>query len=183
MYKPTSVDTLNKLGRVRLSPHFFMREMLYSEVANFHGMPNIPDNPDLAIAAGEELCNRLLEPLHATFGHVSVRSAYRSYEVNKFCCVQQKKVTTARVTTPRAIPGTDSKAICSWGPRRVSSFPGSWSILKPTRTGLGPPWHGGYMTTAIDCLILNCAFFPSTPLLTFVGADGWRLGSPSLSIR
>ena len=91
MHKPTSVDTLNKLGRERLSPHFFMREMLYSEVANFDGMPNIPDNPDLAILAGKELCNRLLEPLYASFGHVSIRSAYRSYEVNRFCCEQQKK--------------------------------------------------------------------------------------------
>ena len=27
----------------------------------------------------------LLEPLHATFGHVTVRSAYRSTELNRFC--------------------------------------------------------------------------------------------------
>lgn len=68
-----------------------MREMLYSEVAHIHDMHNIPDDPDLAIAAGHALCELLLEPLYATFGHVSVRSAYRSYEVNKFCCEQQKK--------------------------------------------------------------------------------------------
>ena len=83
MRKPTSVETLNKLGRVQLSPHFFMRDMLYSEIANFHGIQNIPDNPDLAIKAGKKLCNELLEPLRATFGHVSIRSAYRSHEVNK----------------------------------------------------------------------------------------------------
>ena len=83
MRKPTSVETLNKLGRVQLSPHFFMRDMLYSEIANFHGIQNIPDNPDLAIKAGKRLCNELLEPLRATFGHVSIRSAYRSHEVNK----------------------------------------------------------------------------------------------------
>ena len=83
MNKPTSVDTLNKLGRVQLSPNFFMRDMLYSEIANFHGIPNIPDNPDLAIEAGRRLCNELLEPLRATFGHVSIRSAYRSRELNK----------------------------------------------------------------------------------------------------
>ena len=78
MHKPTSVAVLTNLGRQRLSPHFFMREMLYSEVANFHRIPNMPDKPDLAIAAGMKLCKELLEPLHATFGHVSIRSAYRS---------------------------------------------------------------------------------------------------------
>ena len=61
-----------------------MREMLYSEIANFHGIPNIPDDPDLAIAAGTRLCEELLEPLHATFGHVSIRSAFRSVEVNTY---------------------------------------------------------------------------------------------------
>ena len=83
MKKPTSVDTLTKLGRVRLSQNFFMRDMLYSEVANHYGLSNIPDDPDLAITVGRKLCNELLEPLHATFGHVSIRSAYRSADVNK----------------------------------------------------------------------------------------------------
>ena len=82
MRKPASMKALEKLGRVRLSEHFFMREMLYSEIANFHGIPNIPDDPDLAIAAGTRLCEELLEPLHAIFGHVSIRSAFRSVEVN-----------------------------------------------------------------------------------------------------
>ena len=84
MRKPTSVKSLEELGRVRLSRSFFMRDMLYSEIANFHGMPNIPDNPDLAIKAGERLCQDLLEPLQDKFGRVSVRSAYRSPSVNKF---------------------------------------------------------------------------------------------------
>ena len=84
MRKPTSMKALEKLGRVRLSEHFFMREMLYSEIANFHGIPNIPDDPDLAVAAGTRLCQELLEPLHAAFGHVSIRSAFRSVEVNTY---------------------------------------------------------------------------------------------------
>ena len=84
MQKPASMKALETLGRVRLSEHFFMREMLYSEIANFHGITNMPDDPDLAIAAGTRLCEELLEPLHATFGHVSVRSAFRSVRVNQF---------------------------------------------------------------------------------------------------
>ena len=84
MRKPASMKALEQLGRVRLSTNFFMRDMLYSEIANFHGIPNIPDNPDLAIAAGTRLCEELLEPLHATFGQVSIRSAYRSVAVNDY---------------------------------------------------------------------------------------------------
>ena len=65
--------------------------MLYSGVARFHGRQNIPDNPDLAIAAGPGVCEQILEPLHAATGHVSMRSAYRSHEVNRFCNEQQTK--------------------------------------------------------------------------------------------
>lgn len=74
--------SLERLGRERLSPSFFMRDFLYSEIANFYGIPNIPENPDLAIEVGKRLCGELLEPLNATFGRVAIRSAYRSPTVN-----------------------------------------------------------------------------------------------------
>jgi hypothetical protein len=83
MRKPGSVKGLEDLGRVRLSKNFFMRDFLYSEIANFYGIPNIPENPDLAIASGTQLCEQLLEPLQATFGRISIRSAYRSPQVNQ----------------------------------------------------------------------------------------------------
>jgi hypothetical protein len=73
---------LEELGRVRLSNSFFMRDFLYSEIANFYGVPNIPENPDLAIEVGKRLCEELLEPLNATFGRIAIRSAYRSPTVN-----------------------------------------------------------------------------------------------------
>ncbi len=85
-----SMAQLDKLGRVRLSQNFWMREFLYSEVANLHGIPNIPDDPDLAVEAGSRLCQELLEPLHRTFGKVLIRSAYRSCAVNGFCNEQQR---------------------------------------------------------------------------------------------
>jgi hypothetical protein len=75
---------LEELGRARLSPSFFLRDFLMSEIAVIHGIANIPDDPDLAIAAGSALCRNLLEPLKATFGHVAIRSAYRSSAVNGF---------------------------------------------------------------------------------------------------
>jgi len=84
MRKPASMRGLEDLGRVRLSPSFFLRDFLMSEIAVIHGIPNIPDDPDLAIAAGRALCRELLEPLKATFGHVAIRSAFRSSAVNAF---------------------------------------------------------------------------------------------------
>ena len=54
--------SLETLGRVRLSRHFFMRELLYSEIGNFHALQNIPDHPDLAITRGRVLCETLLDP-------------------------------------------------------------------------------------------------------------------------
>jgi len=83
MRKPGSVEGLENLGRVRLSENFFMRDFLYSEIANFYGMQNIPDNPDRAVEAGRLLCENLIEPLQARFGKVSIRSGYRSPPVNR----------------------------------------------------------------------------------------------------
>jgi hypothetical protein len=82
--KPGSVRGLEALGRVRLSRSFFLRDFLYSEIANLHRIPNVPDDPDLAIAAGRRLCEELLEPLVSAFGRLAIRSAYRSPAVNQF---------------------------------------------------------------------------------------------------
>ena len=84
MRKAQSVKALETFGRIRLSESFFMRDFLYSEIAAINGFQNLPDDPDLAIAAGRILCETLLEPLQARFGRISVRSAYRSPEVNHF---------------------------------------------------------------------------------------------------
>lgn len=81
--KKLSYDGLDRLGRERLSKSFFMRDFLYSEIANFYGVPNVPDYPELALAAGRRLSEELLEPLQARFGRISIRSAYRSFEVNR----------------------------------------------------------------------------------------------------
>ena len=59
-----------------------MRDFLHSEIANFYAVPNIPEDPDLAIAAGRRLCEELLEPLQTAFGRLAIRSAYRAPAVN-----------------------------------------------------------------------------------------------------
>lgn len=81
--KPQSVKTLEELGRVQLSRSFFMREFLYSEISQIEGIANIPDDPDLAIVSGKNLCENVLEPIQSALGRINIRSAYRSCAVNK----------------------------------------------------------------------------------------------------
>lgn len=82
MKMPATVDQLTELGRERLSKNFYMREFLYSEISQIHGIPNIPEKPDLALAAGRQLCENVLEPIQERLGRIAIRSAYRSPAVN-----------------------------------------------------------------------------------------------------
>ena len=45
----------------------------------------MPDDAELAIKAGKAVCRNLLEPLRRVFGHITIRSAFRSANVNGFC--------------------------------------------------------------------------------------------------
>jgi len=84
MRRPASMRGLETLGRVRLSRHFYLRDFLMSEISAFHGIPNIPDDPDLVIRRGRHLCEELLDPLEETFGRIAVRSGYRSAALNTY---------------------------------------------------------------------------------------------------
>ncbi|MGJ8625689.1 MAG: hypothetical protein ACSHXB_01910 [Sulfitobacter sp.] len=76
--------SLETFGRVRLSQYFYMRDFMYSEISGFHGRPNVPENPDLAISNGRAFCEALMDPLEETFGRVAVRSGYRSPDLNRY---------------------------------------------------------------------------------------------------
>lgn len=69
-----SFASLESFGRERLSPNFFMRDFLHSEIAAWHQLRNVPDFPERAITSGRQLCTTLLEPLQAVFGRIHVRS-------------------------------------------------------------------------------------------------------------
>ena len=79
---PQTVNALEDVGCIRLSKSFFMRDFLYSEISQIEGVQNIPDDPALAVLAGESLCKHVLEPLQEKLGRISIRSAYRSCAVN-----------------------------------------------------------------------------------------------------
>lgn len=82
MKSPKTVKSLEDLGRIRLSDSFFMRDFLYSEISQIEGIPNIPEYPDVAIEAGSNLCQNILEPIQNKLGRISIRSGYRSTLVN-----------------------------------------------------------------------------------------------------
>lgn len=81
---PQTMWSLEELGRVRLSRHFYFRDFLYSEISAMHGIPNLPVNPPIALRHGAELCQRLLDPLTETFGRIAVRSGYRAPTLNAY---------------------------------------------------------------------------------------------------
>lgn len=81
-FDPKSYAGLDKLGRIPLSKNFHMREFLYSEVAIFNGLINVPEDIETAVRAGSQLCELLLEPLQDAFGRIHIRSGYRSRSVN-----------------------------------------------------------------------------------------------------
>jgi hypothetical protein len=82
MRRPTTVKALEEFGRVRLSDSFFMRDFLYSEISQIEAIANIPEYPEIAIEAGSQLCQKILEPIQKALGRVSIRSGYRSTAVN-----------------------------------------------------------------------------------------------------
>lgn len=80
--RPWTVARLEDFGRTQLSKSFFMRDFLYSEISQVEGIPNLPDDPELAIEAGKRLCQEVLEPIQERFGRIAIRSAFRSTAVN-----------------------------------------------------------------------------------------------------
>lgn len=160
MNKPSSVQALEELGRVRLSKHFFMRDFLYSEISQIEGIPNIPDYPDRAIEAGRGLCEQLLEPLQERFGRIVIRSAYRAPAVNAkgaennnqySCAANEKKTTRSTYGIIRTLKGIWARLPASWCRH---CCPG----MRSARTGRR--WPGGFTTTC------------HTPVSS--GFPGWR---------
>jgi hypothetical protein len=78
-----SLRALETLGRTRLSAGFFLRDFLHSEIAQIEGSGNLPVDPDTLVRAGRGLCLHILEPMQTALGKVSIRSGYRSPEINR----------------------------------------------------------------------------------------------------
>ena len=114
-------NQLEDFGRARLSKSFYMREFLYSEISQVHGIPNMPDDPELAIAAGKALCENVLEPIQDRLGRISVRSGFRSVAVNAKGAENQKKYRC----------GADNSACHTWD-RKERGFMGATACVVVT---------------------------------------------------
>lgn len=130
MKKPQTVAKLTELGRVQLSRTFFMRDFLYSDIGEIHGLANIPDDPDLAIAAGTRLCEDLLEPLQDVFGRIAIRSAYRSAEINRlgnakgYNCASNERSAAGHIWDLRDGQGHMGATACIVVPRFANEWTG-----------------------------------------------------------
>ena len=144
MKKTGSMKALEDLGRARLSENFFLRDFLHSEIADFYGMPNIPDDPDLAIAAGTKLCAELLEPLQRTFGRLHIRSGYRSRSVNAFGNRNRLNCSTNAATAADHIWDMRDADGCM-GATACIVVPSVWDRRAELMAGSRSP--GGSMTT------------------------------------
>jgi len=137
MRKPSTVDALEDFGRIRLSKNFFMRDFLFSDIAAVHGLLNVPNDPDLAIAAGTRLCEELLEPLQDRFGRLSIRSAFRSEEVNAIGnvlgnnCARNEANFAKHIWDRRDARGQMGATACIIIPAFHDAFPdpGDWKML------------------------------------------------------
>lgn len=64
-----------------ITKHFSYDELTHSAWADRNGVDNTPDC--LQLAALENLCRKLLEPLRKQFGPIIINSAFRSPRVNE----------------------------------------------------------------------------------------------------
>jgi hypothetical protein len=134
-----TVKQLEKFGRIKLSKNFYMREFLYSEISHIHGLLNIPDDPDLAVAAGRQLCQQVLEPIQENLGRIHIRSAYRSCAVNakgaennnQYSCASNEKNYTGHIWDRKGKDGymgaTACIVVCSFVPYYERT--GDWTAL------------------------------------------------------
>jgi hypothetical protein len=126
-----------EMGRIALSEHFLFREFLYSEIAVTHGLTNTPTNLNLAIEVGRQLCTELLEPIQQRFGRISIRSGYRSAEVNELGhrlglnCASNRKNAAAHIWDVRDQNGKMGATACVVVPSFYSEHrnEGDWRIL------------------------------------------------------
>lgn len=113
-----SFREVENFGRARLSTNFFMRDFLHSEVGQVERIPNLPTDPALVLHVGRQLCETLLEPLQARFGRISIRSAYRSAEVNetghrrRYSCANNERNHARHIWDVRDAEGYSGASAC-----------------------------------------------------------------------
>lgn len=76
-----TVPLANDFERERLSPNFYLSELIHSHTAYRKKIPNLPDTAE--VIALRNLAENILEPLKERYPNLRVSSAFRSPQVNK----------------------------------------------------------------------------------------------------
>ena len=73
---PLAAD-YESLARIRLSQNFILRDFLFSTESASLVLSNYPEHPDLVVAAGRALCEKVLEPVLERFGRFAITFGYQ----------------------------------------------------------------------------------------------------------
>jgi len=129
----------------QLSPHFLLSELLYSENAVRHGVPNVPSDAQLANLV--LVATDLLEPIRAQFGPIHVSSGLRVPAVNALVGGSD---TSAHVEGNAAdinviVPGVTRKQVMGWLIANKGMlmwdqiiYEGTWVHVARYKNGLSP---------------------------------------------
>lgn len=90
----------DRLSRTRLSKNFILRDFLFCAESAAQGLNNFPENPATVIDAGRALCERLLEPLLAQFGHFAITYGYQSRESMDLALSRTSRLTSPHSSSP-----------------------------------------------------------------------------------
>jgi hypothetical protein len=145
-------NNLESLGREQLSSSFFMREFLHSEISQITKTPNIPHFPKLAIKNGRRLCEDILEPIQDKLGRLSIRSGYRSPEVNalgaanknRFKCASNKNNYAGHIWDYPDENGHFGASACILVPSYLEYYKesGDWKTLANQIKSIAPLYSG-----------------------------------------
>lgn len=133
----SKVARMDQIARIQLSKTFFLRDFLFSETAAVMGIENIPDDMELAVAAGSQLCQKVLEPIQNAWGRIHIRSAFRSCEVNQLGnelganCASNEKNYAGHIWDRRDEKGFMGATACIVIPSYLDYFEktGDWTSL------------------------------------------------------
>lgn len=133
----SKVARMDQIARIQLSKTFFFRDFLFSETAAVMGIENIPDDLELAVAAGSQLCQKVLEPIQNAWGRIHIRSAFRSCEVNQLGnelganCASNEKNYAGHIWDRRDEKGFMGATACIVIPSYLDYFEktGDWTSL------------------------------------------------------
>lgn len=96
---PTT-EEYESLSRVRLSKNFILRDFLFSTECAARGLTNYPDDPDMVIRAGKEMCQKVLEPLLAQWGRFAITFGYQSRQGVEWSWTKKMREANPRSSSP-----------------------------------------------------------------------------------